>query len=128
MEAFQTNWDWYNDFEKLEAFRYVQNIALHVLTKRKHITGIGILRNPIDSLMQDPKFQAMQKDSISMGESLAFSALTAEYLVLYVAEIDRKEWRRYVGRSQFPRFLRKSFIQSQSEDVQHDQFQLFGKK
>jgi len=79
-------------------------------SRRKSITGISILGNPVECLLKDPKYQAMQKDSISMGESLAFSAFTAEYLFLYVAEIEQKAWRRYVGRSQFPRFLRKSLV------------------
>jgi len=33
MEAFQINWNSYNDFEKLEAFRYAQQIAFHVFFK-----------------------------------------------------------------------------------------------
>ena len=86
------------------AKRYAQN----ELSKQKQRTNVGILGNPTKELLLDPKFSdQFLVDSIEIGEHFAQTALEAEYLVLLVCSIPSKEWRAYIGRSQYPKFASK---------------------
>ena len=50
----------------------------------------------------------MSGASTAVGEHLALNALTTELYILKFAQISKDEYRYYVGRSQFPLFVRHS--------------------
>ncbi len=67
---------------------------------------------PCAALSEDPKFndEEYKRDSIECGEALAFSTLSAEYFVLWLAEVDGVEHHKYTGRAQYPRIVNKPIV------------------
>ena len=85
--------------------------ATQTLNKAKDRTGYAILGKPSTALIQDTKYnQSYLKDSISTGEQLAHAALATEYHVLNIAKVPETDYHKYIGRSQFPRFITKPII------------------
>ena len=81
-----------------------QAAAENKLAKQKQVTGVAILGKAPKALEEDPKFKDLLNSSIQSGEKLARSALSIEYLVLEGAGIPTKDWHKYIGRSQYPKF------------------------
>ena len=70
---------------------------------------MAILGKPCAELVNDPKFQGHALDSaIEVREVMANTALTAELLILSVAEVPENEWFRYLRRFRYPKFKIKS--------------------
>ena len=91
------------------AHRGANIMAYNRLQHHKLNTGIAILGSPMSVLNQDPKYQGnLRSSAIEQGEALAQIALFAEVLVLSVAGIPDKDWSKYIGRSQYPKFRIKS--------------------
>ena len=108
MADFQTNWQNLNEYQKYQKYNCAKRYALNKLNKQKTRTKVGILGKPQKELLLDPKCaDQFLLDSIAIGEQFAQTALEAEYLVLLVCDIPSKEWRVYIGRSQYPKNLAK---------------------
>ncbi len=62
--------------------------------------------------MNDEKFAEpeYQKDSIECGEALAFSTLSSEYYVLWLAGVKTSEHHKYIGRAQYPKIVNKPVL------------------
>ena len=117
MEDFGVLWGEYNDYEKLQAWRNAQKTAIRRLDAQKRKTGVAILGQPHPVLNSDPKFQNdTRKDSIRVGEELAQAALSTELLICRVAKVDPKDFHKYIGRSQYPRFKLKPMVKR----IHHD--------
>ena len=85
--------------------------ATQTLNRAKDRTGYAILGKPSNALIQDTKYnQSYLQDSISTGEQLAQASLATEYHVLDIANIPETDYHKYVGRSQFPRFITKPIV------------------
>ena len=64
--------------------------AQNMLDKQKQKTGVAILGHPQRVLDTDPKFQGdIKSDCIKAGEQLALASLTAELLILKLANISK---------------------------------------
>jgi len=88
-----------------------------MLQKQKLKTGTAILGSPLSALNQDPKYQGhVLTCSLLQGEALAQIALAAEILTLTIAQVPQKDWYRYIGRSQYPKFQIKTLCRSNSID------------
>ena len=63
---------------------------------------------PPGALTQDTKCSSQYlHDSIRVGEQLAQASLSVEYHILDLANISKSTHGKYIGRSQFPRFITK---------------------
>ncbi len=95
-------------------WRISVNRASKKLMKSKAKNGVAILGYPSEALKQDPKFQGdYLRDSIKCGESLARATLASEFYVLDLAGVPRHDQHRFVGRSQYPKIVRRPTFPSQ---------------
>ena len=102
-----------------------QNTARIKLQKQKKRTGIAILGKPSKQLIEDPKYQGdFLAASTRVGEQLALSALSSELLILLTLSIPRKQWHKYIGRSQYPKFKEQS-IASNNKPIYTDEDVLY---
>ena len=108
MDDFQAQWKLLNDFQKIQKYSCAKRYATNKLNKQKQRTSVAILGKPTKELLLDPKFsEQFLFDSVAVGERFAQTALEAEYLVLLVCQLPSKEWKAYIGRSQYPKFAIK---------------------
>ena len=108
MVEFQDKWAKLNDFQKYQKYSCAKRYAQNKLGKQKLRTKVGILGKPQKELLLDPKFKdKFLCDSVAIGERFAQTALEAELLVMLVCEVPSKEWRSYIGRSQYPKIVTK---------------------
>ena len=122
---FKIEWNTLSDFTKLGFWRKAQSTANFKLQKQKKRTGIAILGRPSTELAKDPKYQGdFLLDSIKVGEQLALSALSSEMLILLTLSIPRKQWHKYIGRSQYPKFREQS-IASNNKPIYTDEDVLY---
>ena len=83
--------------------------ATQILSKQKEKTGIAILGQPPPHILVDRKLDGgIRKQSIITGEELALDALTAELYTLKIAKIKPDQFRKYLGRSQIPKFAKNA--------------------
>ena len=86
-------------------------MAKERLSQQKKKTGVAILGKPSPALESDPKFQGTFKnDSIKSGEMLALASLSSELLVLNVTDVHSFERKQYIGRSQYPAFVKRPLV------------------
>jgi len=75
------------------------------LSRQREKTGFAILGTPPPHILVDKKTQGtIFNNSKQAGETLALKALAIEYFILDIAKIQGDERRKYIGRSQFPKF------------------------
>ena len=110
---FKGKWEQLPEQQQIEQYTLAHKSATDKLNKQKLKTGVAILGRPCSELVNDPKFQGRALDSaIEVGESMANTALTAELLILSVAEVPEDTWFSYLGRSQYPKLKVKSLCRS----------------
>ena len=74
-------------------------------------TGFAIMGRPSPALTKDTKYSKQYlADSVKAGEELALAALSTEKFVLSLAEVPKAEQYKFLGRSQFPRFVTQPLI------------------
>ena len=109
LESFNSSWADLDSEQQDRAYRGANIMAYNRLQHHKLKTGIAILGSPMSALDEDPKYQgSLRSSAVAQGEALAQVALAAELLVLLIAGIPDKDWHRYIGRSQYPKFQIKS--------------------
>ena len=88
MTDFKKKWEQLLEQQQDEQYNIAYKAASDMLNKRKLKIGVAFLGIPCAELVNDPKFQgdALSK-AIEVGESMANTALTAELLILAVAEV-----------------------------------------
>ena len=115
LESFNKKWAELDEAQQDRAYRGASIMAYNRLQHHKLKTGIAILGSPMDVLDKDPKYQgSVRTSAITQGEELAHIALAAELLVLSIDEIPQKDWNKYIGRSQYPKFQIKSLCKPNS--------------
>ena len=88
-----------------------------MISNEQKKTRAAILGKPCKQFDEDIKLQGTTKNEISgQGEIQAQAALTAELLVLDVAQVPRSEQQKYRGRSQYPRLKLEPICRQVSED------------
>jgi hypothetical protein len=113
LDSFIANWNVLDSNQQNLAWAKAQLKSKRILFKHKIKTGVAILGQPNEILLNDGKFQgALQRAQIKEGERLAASALASELLVVEVANIPRDKHKLYTGRSQYPKFDKKPIIKS----------------
>ena len=100
--AFKEQWEELDDEQRCILYDRAVAKADLMLQDQKGKTGVAILGLPQVSLMEDPKHQ--DPNSITVGESLARSSLVTELTILMGAGIETKDFHKYVGRGQYPKF------------------------
>ena len=86
-----------------------RNLPTPCLVSQNLPRGYATLGSPSEALIQDPKFSGSILDEVyNVGEQLAAAALSAELLILRLAGIPYHEWKSYIGRSQFPKFMNRA--------------------
>ena len=110
MEPFNSKWADLDSVQQDRVHRGANIMIYNRLQYPKFKTGIAILGSPMTVLDKDPKYQGIVCSSaIVQGEALAHIALAAELLVLSIDGIPEKDWHKYIGRSQHPKFQSKAF-------------------
>ncbi len=122
MQHFALIWDQLDETQKQIYLKNADKKAKKLLQKQKRYTGVAILGNPFECLKSDPKIQGeLLKQFILNGEALARAALAAEFTVLIVCQVPCKQQHEYTGRSQYPKFKRKTQqLMTKGNDDQSD--------
>jgi len=114
MEEFAKKWKNLNEVSQSSMFHHANVHARKILVEHanKH-GGPAILGTPLYVLVEDPKFKHNIDMHIKVGEQLAHAALQAELLVCKVAGV---EYQKYIGRSQYCKFVDKPSIYRNGSD------------
>ena len=77
---------------------------------------VHIIGKTTGELAYDPRFDPELRPHVYHGELLAHTALSSELLVCNVAGIPRHSIGKYIGRSQYPKFLPRALVPSNRMD------------
>lgn len=106
---FKELYDTYSQEDRDQIMHDAKTQAKQILSEHKEKTGIAILGQPPPHILVDKKLTGdIRKQSIVTGEELALNALAAELYTLKIAKIKPGQYRKYVGRSQLPKFTRNA--------------------
>jgi len=103
MKKFEVHCESLSTEDKDQKMHQAKQEAQVILARQKEKTGYAILGTPPVEVIIDKKIpECIKGSSKAVGEQLALNALTTELYIPIIAQIDKNEYRHYIGRSQFP--------------------------